>query len=56
MRCHLTGEEVFLSSVKGDSVVAVAGLGITQEAFDKTVSCKEGLVPVWIAPKLCFVN
>jgi tRNA(Ile)-lysidine synthase len=41
---------------QGDSVVAVAGLGITQEAFDKTVSCKEGLVPVWIAPKLCFVN
>jgi len=39
-----------------DSVVAVAGLGVTQEAFDKTVSCKEGLVPVWIAPKLCFVN
>ena len=41
---------------QGDSVVAVAGLGVTQEAFDKTVSCKEGLVPVWIAPKLCFVN
>ena len=41
---------------QGDAVAAVAGLGITQEAFDKTDSCKEGLVPVWIAPKLCFVN
>ncbi len=41
---------------QGNSVVAVAGLGVTQEASDKTVSCKEGLVPVWIAPKLCFVN
>ena len=41
---------------QGDSVVAVAGLGVTQESSDKSVSCKEGLVPVWIAPKLCFVN